>query len=131
MFLNHSNSQGPCYEGEWLVAVRNVTSACVKNPCYGRVSLSPTNLQESKQVFGFIHADGKCYNTESQAFCGNGLVARFVSGRNTPECVNPNKQNCESPNTNLGYSLIPSGSSSCGDGETPSADGRCLSVEDV
>lgn len=108
--------------------VRNVTSACVPNQCSGRVARGPSNPEGSEHIFGFIHS-GRCYNTESQAFCEQGSVARFVSGRNVPECVNPAEVNCGDRTGPAIYSLT-SGTTNdrCGDGETLSQGGQCVPI---
>ena len=115
--------------------VRNLTSTCVPNLCYGQVALEKTILEASVHIFGFIH-NGTCYETETQAFCEQGLVARFVNGRNVPECVHSTVTRCEAPIASASAQLIattrtisPSGSN-CGGQGTPSEGKECLPIAD-
>ena len=88
--------KGPCEADEWLVPVRSVTSRCDKNPCGAPNATANSGDGSTGQnpIFNFAGDDGKCYSTETQAFCGEGQVVRFMDGNGGPACYAQEENHC-------------------------------------
>ena len=77
--------------------------------------------QDSDSVFEFTYK-GECYRTETQGFCGEGQVVRFVVPWKSPVCAPRNEQL-----TGSGYAFSTDVGLTCGEGLTEDR-GRNLCV---